>query len=318
MMDELARSRRHHLPGGTMSQSPNEQDIARALRPPSPLPWLLLALVMVGAVAGAAWFNDQRGKTGAALRASEQKAAATEAERAKLAERVAALEAEKGALENQKAELTSANESLARDVEEKVDELALLNGTANGLQEQLKEEIAKGDVRVAESGGKLRVDLVDKVLFDSGETQISKRGEEVLGRVGAVLAQIDDKQIQVSGHTDNLRVVGEKLLAQFPTNWELSSARAVNVVRFLAEKAGVPAQRLVASGYADLHPIASNKTPVGRARNRRIEILLTPLLDPKRIALSKLPKPAPVATVEKSGKGVVAEAPAHSDHPKKK
>jgi len=171
---------------------------------------------------------------------------------------------------------------------------------------------------VAEAGGKLRVDLVDKVLFDSGEAQISKRGEGVLGRVGAVLAQIDDKQIQVSGHTDNQRVIGEKLLSQFPTNWELSSARAVNVVRFLREKANVPAQRLVASGYADLHPIASNKTPAGRARNRRIEILLTPLLDPKRIALSKLPKPAPVAVVEKSGKGAVAEGPARSEHPKKK
>jgi chemotaxis protein MotB len=301
-----------------MSQSANEQDLARALRPPSLLPWLLVALVMVGAVAGAAWFNDQRGKAGAALQAAEQKGAATEAERAKLAERVTGLEAEKVALESQKAELTAANESLARDVEEKVDELALLNGTADGLQEQLKEEIAKGDVRVAESGGKLRVDLVDKVLFDSGEAEISKRGEGVLGRVGAVLAQIDDKQIQVSGHTDNQRVVGEKLLAQFPTNWELSSARAVNVVRFLTEKAGVPAQRLVASGYGDLHPVATNKTAVGRARNRRIEILLTPLLDPKRIALAKLPKPAPAAVIEKSGKGVVAEAPARSERTKKK
>ena len=152
-----------------MGQTVNDQDLARALRPPSPLPWVLLALVMAGAVGGAAWFNDQRGKADAALHASEQKAAATEAERAKLAERITALEAEKGTLENQKAELLSANESLARDVEEKVDELALLNGTANGLQEQLKEEIAKGDVRVAEAGGKLRVDLVDKVLFDSGE-----------------------------------------------------------------------------------------------------------------------------------------------------
>ena len=180
-----------------MSQSANEQDLARTLRPPSALPWVLVALVMVGAVAGAAWFNDQRGKAAAALHAAEQKAVAVEAERAKLAEQITALEAEKGALENQRAELTSANESLARDVEEKVDELALLNGTANGLQEQLKEEIAKGDVRVAEAGGKLRVDLVDKVLFDSGAVEISKRGEGVLGRVGAVLAQIDDKQIQV-------------------------------------------------------------------------------------------------------------------------
>jgi chemotaxis protein MotB len=152
------------------------------------------------------------------------------------------------------------------------------------------------------------------VLFDSGEAQISKRGEGVLGRVGAVLAQIDDKQIQVSGHTDNQPVVGEKLLAQFPSNWELSAARAINVVRFLSEKAGVPPQRVVASSYGEHHPIASNKTPAGRARNRRIEILLTPLLDPKRIARAKLPKP-PAASAEK---GTLAEAAAPTKRPKKR
>ena len=106
-------------------------------------------------------------------------------------------------------------------------------------------------------------------------------------KVGAVLAQIDDKTIQVSGHTDNLPL-GEKLTAQFPTNWELSTARAVTVVRFLTEKASVPAQRLVASGYGEWSPIASNKTAQGRARNRRIEILLTPALAPKQIKLPKV------------------------------
>lgn len=129
--------------------------------------------------------------------------------------------------------------------------------------------------------------LVDKILFDSGEAAISKRGEEVLARVGAVLAAIDDKQIQVSGHTDRTPI-SDKLTGQFPTNWELSTARAINVVRFLSEKASVPPQRLVASGYGEYHPIANNKTAAGRARNRRIEILLTPSLAPKAIAKGKL------------------------------
>jgi len=109
----------------------------------------------------------------------------------------------------------------------------------------------------------------------------------VLARVGAVLAQIDDKTIQVSGHTDNLPL-GDKLTAQFPTNWELSAARAVTVVRFLTEKANVPPQRLVASGYGEWSPLASNRSASGRARNRRIEILLTPALAPKPMARGKL------------------------------
>ena len=105
--------------------------------------------------------------------------------------------------------------------------------------------------------------------------------------MGAVLAAIDDKQIQVSGHTDRTPI-SDKLTGQFPTNWELSTARAINVVRFLSEKASVPPQRLIASGYGEYHPIANNKTAAGRAKNRRIEILLTPSLAPKAIAKGKL------------------------------
>lgn len=256
----------------------------------SPLPWMLLLLVIAAAAFGGSKVVDQRNAARREADAAARQAETTEAARKQLTLRVNELEAEK-------TELAAVNEELSRDVEAKEGELAQLKETATKLEDQMKEEIAKGDIRLSETGGKLRVDLVDKILFDSGEAQVSKRGEEVLARVGAVLAQIDDKQIQVSGHTDNQRVVGEKLVVQFPSNWELSAARAINVVRFLAEKAGVPAQRLVASGYGEYHPIASNKTPSGRARNRRIEILLTPLLDPKLIARSKLPKPeaAPVA-----------------------
>jgi chemotaxis protein MotB len=278
-----------------------DPNLARALKPRSPAPWMLLFLVIAGAAGGSAWLYDKLGKTRVQAAAAERKAATAESARAAEAARAEKLDAEKAELAAEKAALAAAKEELSRDVEAKEGELAQLKGTADKLQEKMKAEIAKGDILLSQGGGKLRVDLVDKVLFDSGEAQISKRGEEVLSRVGAVLAQIDDKQVQVSGHTDNTRM-GEKLAAQFPSNWELSTARAINVLRFLTEKAGVPAERMVASGYGEYHPIASNKTVAGRRRNRRIEILLTPSLDPKAIARGKLEKAA-------GGKSEVAERP---------
>jgi len=258
--------------------------VMHSLKPPSRAPWVLTFLILGGAGAGGAYLWSEMGETKAEIAEATARAAAAEAKRAEVAPRIEKLEAEK-------AELVAAKEELTRSVEAKTGELAELKGTADKLQAQMKEEIAKGDVRLSASGGKLRVDLVDKILFESGEATISKRGEGVLGKVGAVLAQIDDKQIQVSGHTDNLPL-GEKLTATFPTNWELSTARAVTVVRFLAEKANVPPQRMVASGYGEWNPVASNKTAPGRARNRRIEILLTPALAPKTIARAQLAKVA--------------------------
>jgi chemotaxis protein MotB len=273
-----------------MSMNPVDPNLVRSLRPPSQAPWVLLVLGLTGAGGGAAWMWGETGKARAASAAAEVRASAAEAKRAELAPLVEKAEkVEK--LEAENADLKVAKEALTRDVEAKTGELEQLKGTADKLQTQMKDEIAHGDIRLTESGGKLRVDLVDKLLFESGEATISKRGEGVLARVGGVLAQIDDKTIQVSGHTDNLPL-GETLTARFPTNWELSAARAVTVVRFLAEKAGVPARRLVATGYGEWSPIASNRSPSGRARNRRIEILLTPALAPKHIARAKLAKQA--------------------------
>jgi chemotaxis protein MotB len=267
-----------------MSHGYVDPNLARALRPPSQMPWVLTLLAIAGGGGGAAWMWGEMGKSKAAAAEASTRADAAEAKRAALVPQVEKLTADN-------AELTTAKEALARDVEAKTGELAQLKGTADKLQEQMRDEISKGDVRLTESGGKLRVDLVDKLLFESGEATISKRGEGVLARVGAVLANVqdktDDKTIQVSGHTDNLPL-GDKLTAQFPTNWELSAARAVTVVRFLVDKANVPPQRLVASGYGEWNPIASNKTAPGRARNRRIEILLTPALAPKLIGRAKL------------------------------
>ncbi|HEY4394174.1 MAG TPA: flagellar motor protein MotB [Polyangia bacterium] len=261
-----------------------DTDVARALRPPSKAPWLLVGLLLAGAVGGGYHFYTElqkaKGETSAATaKASADVAAATAAQK-DLTDKVEKLEGEK-------AELTNAKEELSKEVAAKSGELEQLEGTYDKLQAQMKDEIAHGDISLSEDGGRLRVGLVDKILFDSGEAAISKRGEEVLAKVGAVLASIDDKQIQVSGHTDRTPI-SDKLTVQFPTNWELSTARAINVVRFLSEKANVPPERLVASGYSEYHPIANNKTAAGRAKNRRIEILLTPSLAPKKLDKGKL------------------------------
>jgi chemotaxis protein MotB len=261
-----------------------DTDVARALKPPSKAPWMLVGLMLAAGGFGGFRAYQELQKTKAEARAATEKAtadvAAATAAQKDLTDKVEKLEGEKAAL-------TTAKEELSKQVEAKSGELEQLKGTYDKLEAQMKDEIARGDISLSQDGGRLRVGLVDKILFDSGEAAISKRGEEVLARVGAVLATIDDKQIQVSGHTDRTPI-SEKLAPQFPTNWELSTARAINVVRFLSEKANVPPQRLVASGYSEYHPIANNKTATGRAKNRRIEILLTPSLAPKAIAKGKL------------------------------
>ncbi len=251
-----------------------------ALKPKSNGPWIVAFLALAGAGAGGYMLYQGRQHAREDATAAHATRQAAEAEKSELAQKVEKLECEK-------TELATAKEELSKNVQAKTGELEQLKGTYDKLEDKMKDEIAKGDIRLSQSGGKLRVDLVDKILFDSGEAVISKRGEGVLSRVGAVLAAMDDKQIQVSGHTDS-NPISEKLAPQFPTNWELSVSRAVNVVRFLEEKASVPAKNLTATGYGQYHPIASNKTAAGRARNRRIEILLTPSLDPKAIAKSKL------------------------------
>jgi chemotaxis protein MotB len=243
-------------------------------------PWIVAFLALAGAGAGGYYLHQGRQHARDDAAAATLRALAAEEAKTDLTQKVEKLETEK-------TELATAKEELSKDVQAKTGELEQLKGTYEKLEDKMKDEIAHGDIRLSQSGGKLRVDMVDKILFDSGEAVISKRGEGVLARVGGVLATMDDKQIQVSGHTDS-HPISEKLAPQFPTNWELSVARAVNVVRFLQEKANVPPRNLIATGYGEFHPIASNKTPAGRARNRRIEILLTPSLDPKAIAKSKL------------------------------
>ena len=111
--------------------------------------------------------------------------------------------------------------------------------------------------------------LTDKLLFDSGSATLQSAGEPLLDEVASLLKLDHTHPITVEGNTDNQPIAN----SQFPTNWELSTARATNVLRYFIAQ-GIPAQRLGAAGYAALHPIASNTTAAGRARNRRVDIVL--------------------------------------------
>ena len=255
------------------------------MKPPSRLPWMLLVLTLAtGAAASLVFLRRIE-----ALRADSTSAGAKVIEAdGKLAEARATIEEQQTKLQllaKDKWRLLAAQDELSSSVQAKEDELAKLKGTARELEEKMKAEIGRGEIRLSQANGRLQVDLVDKILFDSGDAQISKRGEEVLARVGAVLSNVTDRQIQVAGHTDGAPI-SARLVDRYPSNWELSTSRATNVVRFLEDKAHVSPRRLVATGYGSFHPLASNATPAGRARNRRIEILLTPALDPAPLKLA--------------------------------
>ena len=275
----------------------------------SATPWLLFVLA-AGALGAVLYFGrdllmSERGRGESARRElsdANVKLAEAEAARRGLEERVKALESDK-------ATLSQSMTALAEDLEEKEAEIARLKATYDSLEERMQAEIKKGEIRLTQDEGRIKVDLVDKVLFDSGQAELSPRGVEVLSRIASVLAKIDDKQIQVAGHTDDAPIVNE-LKQRFPSNWELSAARAVNVVRFLAEKGGVPAKRLVAAGHGEFQPVATNNTPQGRAQNRRIEILLTPALKstPKPAVAAKAP--AAKAPVKTAAVAVAAKKPA--------
>jgi chemotaxis protein MotB len=160
-------------------------------------------------------------------------------------------------------------------IKEKEKAIAQLKGTYDNLVSELNEEIKKGEIEVTQLKDKLTLSMVEKILFDSGSAAIKQNGKEVLARVAEILSSIHDKQIRIEGHTDNVQI-GPALAEKFPTNWELSTARSTTVVRYL-QKQGVDPTFLSAAGYSEYSPVDANETEEGRARNRRIEIVLIPL-----------------------------------------
>lgn len=181
-----------------------------------------------------------------------------------LRSKVADLDAENAKLKAENAGLVKAREEQVRKV----------SSTYESLLEKMKSEISQGQVTISELQGKLTVNMVDSVLFDSGKAEVKGGGREILGKVVSILKDVKDKSIRIEGHTDDVQI-SRALAQRYPTNWELSAARSINVARFLQDQ-GIDPANLSAVAYGEWKPVATNDTAEGKAKNRRIEIILVP------------------------------------------
>lgn len=205
--------------------------------------------------------------------------AASQEEIAKLQKQASDLEANAARIAKEREQLRQEQARLAAALDQeriaKEEEIKRLTKTQEELSKSLQDEIAKGNITIQQVRDRLTINMVDRVLFDSGQAQVKPAGVQVLKQVADVLNKITDKQIRIEGHTDNVPI-STKLQGRYKTNWELSTARATTVVRFLIDQGGVDRQYLSAVGYADTQPLASNDSEEGRSSNRRIEIVLYP------------------------------------------
>lgn len=194
-----------------------------------------------------------------------QEIAGLQNEKGTLQAQTEALEKEKATLQEQIAALEKAKQALEASSQQN-------QAQYDALVKKLSAEVEQGQLQVRQYKNMLSVDVAEKIFFDSGRAELKESGKEVLAKVGEALKSYNDKVIRVVGYTDNVPIA-KSMQRIFPSNWELSVARATNVVRFL-QGAGVPPERMVAAGRGEYSPIAENDTPEGRQKNRRIEIML--------------------------------------------
>ena len=186
-----------------------------------------------------------------------------------LSQNISDLRQKVAALEGENRKLKDDIAALQKVKEEKVKEVS---NTYEQLLQNMKSEIAKGQVTISELKGKLTVNMEAAILFDSGKAEVKEDGLEILLKMVDTLKGVKDKAIRIEGHTDNVQIRGQ-LASRYPTNWELSAARAINVTKYLQQQ-GLDAAILSAAAFGEYKPVAGNETEEGRAKNRRIEITL--------------------------------------------
>ena len=213
----------------------------------------LMAAFLIGALLMWSWAKSKTGRI--------------EALRANLADANASLSNALGAVQSSKDQVAVAQKRLAELEQEKY----AAGQAAKKLEEEMRSGLESKDVTISNLQVKLTVNILDRVVFDSGEAVLKPNGEGVLRKIAAILAEHSDLKVQVIGHTDNVPIH-----TRFPSNWELSTARALAAVHFLIERAGVAPTRVGAAGYGEYRPIADNSTAEGRAKNRRIAITILP------------------------------------------
>jgi chemotaxis protein MotB len=201
-------------------------------------------------------------------------------ERAKLMDDIETLRERSQQLSGDVDKLSKSEQLLSehlRQREQALDELSKLKGTYEGLVADLEAQVRSGQIQIEQLRDGLRLNLTQDILFASGSAEVGEKGRAILRKVADNLKG-QPNLVEVQGHSDDVPI-SRALVQRFPTNWELAAARASHVVRVL-EEAGVDPARLRATSFGEHHPIASNDTPEGRLKNRRIEIRLEPLEAP--------------------------------------
>jgi chemotaxis protein MotB len=196
--------------------------------------------------------------------------AGTQSQRDDLQAQLSSLEGDKDAL----ARRLGASEGELTDLRKARKRAEERTHTYRQLLARLKAMIDSGKLKVHIREGRMIVQLADKILFDPGKVKLKSVGRAALGELAAALRDIGDRDFLVAGHTDNVPIKTRR----FRSNWELSSARAVEVVKFLQGQ-GVDPRHLGAAGFSQFDPMGDNSTALGRRSNRRIEIILMPKLE---------------------------------------
>lgn len=219
--------------------------------------------------------DDEMGQRDNVIKSKDQMIVGLEKEVTKMGGDLKKVRSELG---DQITQLASAKSELAATAAE-LEQLRKLREQAEAeaaqqraLAEKLKSMIDAGQLEVVTRKGRLMLKLPDNILFPSGSRRLKKGGREALEQVAEVLKDVNDREFIIAGHTDNIPV-GKR--GRFKNNWELSTARAVEVVQLMI-KQGVNEKQLSAAGFGEHDPIADNGTKEGRAQNRRLEIILMP------------------------------------------
>lgn len=188
-----------------------------------------------------------------------------------------ALAAEQERLNKLKKDLEASSSRLA-DLEKMIaDKEALMNKLKETLSKSLKAFEGKG-LTVENRNGKVYVSMENKLLFESGSWTVGAEGKKAVKLVGDVLGQNPDISVLIEGHTDNDKITGT-IGGGVENNWDLSTKRATAIVNILSENKAIDKRNLTAAGRGEYAPLMSNETAEGKAKNRRIEIILTPKLD---------------------------------------
>lgn len=193
-----------------------------------------------------------------------------------------ALAAENQRLEKLKRELEERSNRVAELEKVIADKDAAMTALKDAISRALTDFEGKG-LTVEQRDGKVYVSMENKLLFSSGSWAVGTEGRRAVQQLGSVLGQNPDIAVLIEGHTDNVPYQGN---SQLSGNWDLSTKRATAIVNILRENAAINPENLTAAGRGEYAPVATNSTPEGKAKNRRIEVILTPKLD----ELSKLLK----------------------------